>query len=224
MCRRFALATPIETLRALYRFDGGVAYPPRLAIDPGEPIGIVRLKPGIEATGRRELALVRWGLIPHWVKDPATFGTLANARAETILDKPSFRTPMRHRRCVVPADGWTVWTGKAPNKLSHTIRAGDAGPLAFAALWDHWLSADGSELETAAIVTTAASEHLRPLDERMPALLDAAGVDAWLDVRGCAPSAAVERLAARPPALDVTPAEHLSARWGGVTGGRAPQP
>lgn len=207
MCRCYALSTPLEAARTRFRYEGGIEYPPRPDIRPGEPMGIVRLKPGIEASGRREFALVRWGLVPHWVKDLSTFGTLPNARAETILDKPSFRTPMRHRRCIIPADGWTVWTGPVTRKVAHRLEAEDpsAHPLAFAGLWDHWLGSDGSELETAAIVTVPATEAVAVLDERMPVMLDAAGVAAWLDVRGVDPDVAARHLRASELVLAMTP-------------------
>jgi putative SOS response-associated peptidase YedK len=189
MCQRYLLTTPLEALQSEFAFDGGVPYPPRPNIRPGEPIAVLRHKPGIEASRIRELALVRWGLVPHWVKDMAAFGMLMNARAETILEKPSFKAPMRHRRCIIPANGWYVWTGKAPRKTTHLVHAAGLDrsldrPLAFAGLWDHWLGSDGSELDTAAIITVAATAAVAAYDERMPVLLDAQGVADWLDVRG----------------------------------------
>jgi putative SOS response-associated peptidase YedK len=204
MCQRYLLTTPLETLQSELGFEGGIPYPPRPNIRPAEPIAVLRHKPGIEANRIRELALVRWGLVPHWVKDMASFGMLMNARAETVLEKPSFKTPMRHRRCVIPADGWYVWTGKAPRKTAHMIHATDRGPLAFAGLWDHWLGSDGSELDTAAIITVAANATVSPYDERMPVLLDAQGVSDWLDVRGVDQAAAARLLVpAVDPALEV---------------------
>jgi putative SOS response-associated peptidase YedK len=186
MCQRYMLATPIEELSSRYNFVGGVPYPPRPNIRPGEPVCVVRFRPGVEASGERELALVRWGLIPHWVKDPREFGALMNARAETILEKPSFKTPMRHRRCIVPADGWYTWTGRPGHKIAHLLRpAGDTNRLmGFAALWDHWLGTDGSEIDTMAIITVAASPEVETVDDRMPVLLNAKDAGRWIDVRG----------------------------------------
>jgi putative SOS response-associated peptidase YedK len=186
MATRFMLTSPIERLRQIYGVDGGVPYPPRPNIRPTEPIVVVRLKPGIEASGQRELALVRWGLIPHWVKDPREFATLLTARAETVLEKPSFKIPMRHRRCIIPADGWYEWTGKSRHKVAHLVRLADeaARPMAFAGLWDYWLGRDGSEIDTAAIVTVATPPGSAYAHERMPVLLPPEAAKAWLDVRG----------------------------------------
>lgn len=199
MCQRFILSTPMEFLAARFGFLPSVPHPPRPNIRPTEPVAIVRLRPGAEGSGARELALVRWGLIPHWVKDPREFATVINARAETVADKPSFKAPLRHRRCIVPADGWYVWTGAPGRKSAYLIHPSTPGPLAFAALWDHWLGRDGSEIETMAILTRPVTPTLAAYDDRMPVLLDTAGVDAWLDVRGTPPAAALPWLADRGP-------------------------
>ncbi len=206
MCTRFYLTAPIEALRTQFAADGGIAHPARYNIAPTHPVVIVRLRPGIEASGRREVTLVRWGLIPHWVKDPREFATLVTARAETVLEKPSYKTPMRHRRCIVPADGWYAWHGKPGDKQAYMLRAkaADAPPLALAGLWDHWLGADGSEMETLAILTVPARpEVVRAIDGRMPVLLSGAAINAWLDVRGTREVEALEVLrAAEPPAIE----------------------
>lgn len=208
MCSRYALTTPIEPLRALFRFESGAAYPPRYNIAPTQPVAVVRLRPGMEASGRRELALVRWGLLPPWVKDPATFATLVVARAETLAEKPSFKIALRHRRCIVPADAWYEWTGpkgnKTPHRFARTDGAAAPSPLAFAALWEHWLGAEGSELETMAIVTVPARGAAAALHDRMPALLEGTAVDRWLDVRGTPPVDALAALTDGLPASIVT--------------------
>jgi putative SOS response-associated peptidase YedK len=196
MTARYALTSPIEALRAAFRFDGGVPYPPRYNIAPTQPVAIIRLRPGLEATGERDLALVRWGLLPSWVKDPATFAPLVNARAESLLDKPSYRGAIRHRRCLVPADGFYVWTGETGDKTPYLLRPVAPGPMALAGVAEHWLGADGSELETMAIVTVPAKGALRRLTERGPVLLEASARDAWLDVRGTSHEAAVRLLQA----------------------------
>jgi putative SOS response-associated peptidase YedK len=192
MCSRYALTSNIEAVRRMFRLpaDGLAAreMPPRWNIAPTQPIAVVRLKPGIEALGERELALVRWGLVPHWVKDPRTLSTMLNARAETVLEKASFKIPMRHRRCLVPADAFYEWSGERGAKTPYLIRPREksalVAPMAFAALWEHWLGADGSEVETAAIITTTASEDVRTIHERMPVIVPPRHFAAWLDVRG----------------------------------------
>jgi putative SOS response-associated peptidase YedK len=184
MTSRFALTTPIETLRETYGFAGGMPYPPRPRIAPTEPVAVVRLRPGVEASGARELALVRWGLIPHWAKNPGEFATLVTARAETALEKPSFKIPMRHRRCLVPADAFYEWSGKPRAKVAHRIVARSGGVMGLAALWDHWLGPDGSEIDTMALITVPAQGPMAAISERMPAVLAGTAVAAWLDVRG----------------------------------------
>jgi putative SOS response-associated peptidase YedK len=202
MCTRFFLTAPIEALRNQFAASGGIPHPTRYNIAPTQPVVIVRLRPGMEASGQRELSLVRWGLIPHWVKDPREFATLVTARAETALEKPSYKTPMRHRRCIVPANGWYAWHGKPGEKQAYLIRpqATDAPILALAGLWDYWLGADGSEMETLAVLTVPAGPDLRAIDERMPVVMSGAAIDAWLDVRGTSEVEAHEllRTAAAP--------------------------
>ena len=114
MCSRYSLTSPHEAVRAIFRTERGHDYPPRYNIAPTQPVAIIR----IGADHKRELALVRWGLIPGWVKDPREFTTLLNARSETVLEKPSFKNAMRHRRCIVPADGFYEWTGKTGHKAA----------------------------------------------------------------------------------------------------------
>ncbi len=205
MCTRFYLTTPLEDLQTQFTARGGIPHPARYNIAPTQPVVIVRRRPAMEAQPDRELTLVRWGLIPHWVKDPREFATLVTARAETALEKPSYKTPMRHRRCIVPANGWYAWRGKPGEKQAYMLRATarDAPPFALAALWDHWLGADGSEMETLAILTMPSHPDVRPIDERMPVLLSGAAVDAWLDVRGTSEVEALDVLrTAEPPLLE----------------------
>lgn len=195
MCSRYNLTSPPEAVRAYFRLPSIEPFPPRYNIAPSQPVAIVRQ----DARGSRELALVRWGLIPSWVKDPRTFATLINARAESAADKASFRGAMRHRRCLVPADGFYEWTGARGAKVPHLIRPRAGGPMAFAGLWEHWLGADGSELETMAILTVAANAALAPIHDRMPAILAPEAFDAWLD---CRSGSAVEAIPLVAPAPD----------------------
>lgn len=195
MCTRYNLTSPVEAVRAYFRLSGGEPFPPRYNIAPTQPVAIVRNGP----SGDRELALVRWGLIPSWTKDPAAFKTLVNARGETAAEKPSFRGAMRHRRCLVPANGFYEWTGKPGAKQPHLIRRRDGGLIAFAGLWESWLGADGSEIETMAILTVAANATLMSIHDRMPAILQPENFDTWLDARGFRAEMAAEML---HPAVD----------------------
>lgn len=203
MCSRYSLTGPHEAVRAYFGYDNDHPFPPRYNIAPTDPAAIVR--PG----GRfaRELVLVRWGLIPSWVKDPGDFSTLVNARAETLAQKPSFRSALRHKRCLVPANGYFEWTGGRGNKQPYYVHRAEwqaeapddtLPPLAFAGLYEDWLGPDGSEIDTMAIVTVAASRTISALHPRMPALLAPADFDAWLDVKSVRDEAALKLL--RPAA------------------------
>lgn len=178
MCARYNLISPPEAVRALFGLGDIEPFPPRYNIAPGQPVAIVR-----QGHRGRELALVRWGLIPSWVKDPREFAMVINARAETAAEKPSFRGSLRHRRCIVPASGYYEWTGRAGAKIPHLFRPADNGLLALAGLWEHWLGADGSELETMAILTVAANRSVAAIHERMPLILNPSQFDSWLDCR-----------------------------------------
>jgi putative SOS response-associated peptidase YedK len=180
MCTRYSLASSPEVVRSYFRPRNEAVFPPRYNIAPTQPVAIVRL----DHAGRRELMLVRWGLIPAWVKDPRTFTTLVNARSEQAATKASFRGAMRYRRCLVPADGFYEWTGARGKRRPHLLRLRSGGPMALAGLYETWLGADGSEIDTMAILTVAANAPVAALHDRMPAILAPADFDQWLDVRG----------------------------------------
>jgi len=179
MCSRYSLTSPAEAVRKTFVHINEMAYPPRYNIAPTQPVHIVRL----DHARRRKLALVRWGIIPSWAKDPGRFLTLFNARAETAAEKGTFRGAMRHRRCLVPADGYYEWIGAKGAKRPHLLRPHRSGPIAFAGLWDHWLGADGSEIETLAILTVPANSVAALVHDRMPAILAPEAFEAWLDTR-----------------------------------------
>jgi putative SOS response-associated peptidase YedK len=197
MCSRYNLTTSLEAVWAYFRVANGEPFPPRYNIAPTQPALIVRLDHARE----RELALVRWGLIPSWAKDPARLSLLINARAESATVKASFRGAMRHRRCLVPANGFYEWTGKAGGRQPHLIRRRDGDLIALAGLWESWLGADGSEIDTMAILTVPANQALSPLHDRMPAILLPEHFDAWLDTRGFSDEMAAEMLRPAPDNL-----------------------
>ena len=176
MCGRYAVTTSPEALRALFRYLERPNFPQRYNIAPTQPIAIVRRK-----DGQREFALVRWGLIPAWVKDPKNFSLLFNARGETVLTKPAYKNAMRRRRCLVPADGFFEWRRSQADGQPYFVRRKDGKPFAFAGLWEAWMGPNGEELETAAIVTTNANRTLAPIHERMPVVLSEDAYDLWLN-------------------------------------------
>jgi putative SOS response-associated peptidase YedK len=176
MCGRYAVTSAPEAIRALFGYPEQPNFPPRYNIAPTQPIAIVRL---IE--GKRQFALVRWGLWPSWVKDPKNFTLLINARGESLTEKPAFRAAVKRRRCLIPADGFYEWRAAGPRKQPYYVRAKSGAPLAFAGLWETWTGPNGEELETAAIVTTRANRTLAPIHERMPVVVPPDAFDLWLD-------------------------------------------
>ncbi len=210
MCQRYALTLPPEEIRAYFGHVNVEAYPPRYNIAPTQPIAIVRN----DYKQNRVLDLVRWGLIPSWVKDPEAFSTLVNARAETVGVKPSFKAAIRHRRCLIPASGFYEWTGLRGDKQPHLVKTRNGGPLAFAGIWEDWLGGDGSELQTAAILTVPANREMRAIHERMPLILEPEQFYAWLDCRSGTLTEVSDWLC--PGAngfLDITPVSKLLNNW-----------
>lgn len=178
MCSRYSLTSPPEAVRATFGYRNQAEFPPRYNIAPTQPVAIVRNS----HAGEREMALVRWGLIPSWAKEPAKF-TMINARSETAHEKASFRAAMRHRRCIVPADAFYEWTGNPGAKQPHMISLKSGEIMGFAGLWEHWLGADGSEIETMAILTTAANADMSSIHDRMPVILEKEDFAEWLDCK-----------------------------------------
>ena len=166
MCGRYTVTATPEVLRALFGYPEQPNFPPRFNIAPTQPIAIVRLM-----DGKRQFALVRWGLLPSWVKDPKAFTLLINARGETVCEKPAFRAAMKRRRCLIPADGFYEWQAAAGRKQPFYVRAKSGAPFAFAGLWETWEGPNGEELDTAAIVTTRANRALSPIHDRMPVVV-----------------------------------------------------
>src|SRR5512136_1812668 len=149
MCGRFTLVSPFIAVTERFHVAAPPDLRPRYNIAPGqEVLCVIR-------DGENRIEPLRWGLIPFWAKDPAIGNRLINARAETLATKPAFRKPLRERRCLVPADGFYEWERQDRRKQPWHIRMRDARPFAFAGLWDRWQPAEGTPIETVAIVTTA---------------------------------------------------------------------
>src|SRR6201995_3369471 len=129
MCGRYLITTVPEAIRALFRYFNQPNFPPRYNVAPTQPVPIVRV-----FEGKREFALVRWGLIPAWVKDPRTFTLLINARGESVNEKPAFKNAMKRRRCLIPADGFYEWKEEGGRKRPFAVRPKSGGPVAFAGL------------------------------------------------------------------------------------------
>ncbi len=202
MCGRFTLtATPDDVRRFLDHVDQP-DFPPRSDIRPTEPIGVV-----VRREGARRFTLVRWGFVPSWVADPGAFTLIVNARAETATQKPSFRGAMRHGRCLVPASGFIEWRRDSDgSRHPHLILPKNGGPIAFAGLTETWAGADGSEIDTAAILTVDANAVVAAIHDRMPAVVDPADFEAWLDTGRVMADAAARLLRPAPDELfELTP-------------------
>ena len=183
MCGRYSLTSPVESVARLFGVDERPNLAPRWNIAPTPEVLAVRR----EADGVRRFARLVWGLVPAWSNDPGTGGRLIHARADTVATKPSFRAAFRQRRCLMVADGFYEWQelpgGNLPWRI--TLAPGPDGvppPFAFAGLWERREAREGRPaLETCALVTTEASERLRPIHHRMPVVLAPADHATWLD-------------------------------------------
>jgi putative SOS response-associated peptidase YedK len=133
--------------------------------------------------GARHFRLMRWGLLPAWVKDPRKFTLLINARAETVREKPAFKNAVRRRRCLIPADGYYEWQASGQRKRPFFIHRRDGGPIGLAGLAETWIGPNGEELDTVAIVTAPASADLAVLHHRVPVTIGAGDFERWLDCR-----------------------------------------
>ena len=186
MCGRFGQTASAAELAAAFDAQWRCPEPPlpRFNIAPTQHVPVL-----LEADGRRVLDVFRWGLIPGWAKDPSIGNKMINARAETVAEKPAYRSALARRRCLVPAAGFFEWKKVGKAKVPHWIHPADGGALAFAGLWEVWRPKDAEPIHTFTILTTAASADVAGLHDRMPVILDADGRAAWLS-----PGASVEDL------------------------------
>ena len=184
MCGRYALATFREQLAEKFDLRETALIEPRFNIAPTQAVPVVRV---IGSSSQRQLDSLRWGLIPHWAKDPSIGNRMINARSEGAETKPAFRTPLRRQRCLVPCTGFYEWkkleggTRSRPKKQPYYIRRRDERVFAFAGLWDRWRSSGGETIESFAILTTEPNECLRPLHNRMPVIIGPSDYELWLD-------------------------------------------
>jgi putative SOS response-associated peptidase YedK len=186
MCGRYNLHSPMEDVAAQFEAEARAAFAPRYNLAPTAVVPVVSL-----AREGRVITLHVWGLVPSWSRDPSLGARLANARAETVADKPSFRAPFKRNRCIIPADGFYEWqAGPAGPKQPYCILAVDGSILGFAGLRDEWEGPDGA-LATCTIITTSANALMAPIHDRMPVILARSDYAAWLD-----PATAPERLKA----------------------------
>ena len=174
MCGRYAVHSLVGDLQKHFGLFDSLAFAPRFNAAPSQSLPIVRSE-----GDRRELALCQGGFVPHWMKSRPKTRPI-NARSETVAEKPFFRTSVRRRRCLIPANGFYEWARAGGTKQPWYFRLANAEIMAFAGLWDSWLH-DGKAVETFAILTTTANDTLRPIHDRMPVILDPRHYDNWLD-------------------------------------------
>ena len=178
MCGRFTLSTPPPAIADHFGLGEVPEIEARFNVAPGQSIATISVAG--EGSGST-LSLRRWGLVPSWAKDSKIGSRLINARAETVAEKPSFRSALRRRRCLVPADGFYEWAGSKGSKQPYFIGLEDRALFAFAGLWERWTDPDGVALESCTLLTTAAAEQLRALHDRMPVIVDPADYGLWMD-------------------------------------------
>lgn len=177
MCGRYAFASPAdENQLAFPGFIFPADMPKRYNIAPGQPVV------ALANNGNNHAVAFKWGLIPSWSKDPKIGNKMINARAETLAEKPSFKSPFKRRRCLIPATGFFEWQkqadGKTKTPMYITLASGK--PFAFAGLWEHWGSPEGDEIESCTIITTEPNALMQNIHNRMPVILPANLFDDWL--------------------------------------------
>lgn len=177
MCGRFTLRAPTSRIADFFGVTIHDTWQPRFNIAPTQWIPAIRCE-----GSSRQLVNLHWGLIPSWAREQRLGASMINARAETVAEKPAFRTAFRRKRCLIPADGFYEWQRvDAKTKIPHLFEMKDESPFAFAGLWDRWHSPDGRTIESCAIITTEANSLVADVHDRMPVILKASFFDGWLN-------------------------------------------
>jgi putative SOS response-associated peptidase YedK len=174
MCGRFNLRTNPKAIEFAFGAMAPADLTPRFNISPSQQV--ICIRPG------KELAILKWGLIPSWAKDPKIGYSLINARCETVGEKPSFRSAFKKRRCLIPATGFYEWEKDSKPKTPPHFHLKDDSLFAFAGLWECWHDQNGKPVESCSIVTTEANSLVKPYHDRMPVILPKEAYDQWLDV------------------------------------------
>ena len=181
MCGRFAQKSPVPSLAK--NFDAQLkleSLEPRYNISPTSIVPVVRI-PHQET--KRTLEGLKWGLIPSWASDPSIGFKLANARAETVADKPSFRSAFKKQRCLVPIDGFFEWKQDTKPKQPFYFFMKDEKPFALAGLWEYWKpkTGNGEPIYSFTLITTEPNSLLAKVHDRMPVIIDPKDFEEWLD-------------------------------------------
>lgn len=175
MCGRYTLKAKGQAVADLFGVLEEPDLEPRYNIAPTQQIPVV-----VEDASRK-LEMMHWGLIPSWAKDPSIGARMINARAETVSEKPSYRSAFKKRRCLIVADGFYEWKKTDDGKQPYYLRLKDESPFGFAGLWESWSMEEGEELRSATIITTEPNEVAAEIHNRMPVILPPDLYDAWLE-------------------------------------------
>lgn len=200
MCGRFTLTQSPEALAEVFHVQQLLDLEAQYNIAPTQTVVTVLHN---AESNKRQFQKLRWGLIPSWAKDPSISTKLINARAETIAEKPSFRSAFKQRRCLIVADGFYEWQRKQGKKQPFYFRLKDEQPFGFAGLWEKWTNPEGEEINSCTIVTTTANELLEPIHDRMPVILAPQDYDLWLNPQEQKPQA-LQHLLSPYPASEMT--------------------
>ena len=191
MCGRYRLSRRKQLIEEYFDTSPWEdAWNPRFNIAPTQPVPVIRQHPKEPI---RQISTMGWGLIPHWAKDASGAASAINARSETAAEKPVFRDPLRLRRCLIPADGFYEWRRTTTSKQPFCFEVNDGELFAFAGLWDGWKDSNGRWVKTCSILTTTPNAVTSAVHGRMPAILDPASYDVWLDP-GMQDAAAISEL------------------------------
>jgi len=179
MCGRYRLSRRKQIIEEYFDCDSwDDAWSPRYNIAPTQPIPVIRQHPKDPV---RQISLMKWGLIPHWSKDPSIAMDTINAKSETAATKPAFRDPLKFRRCLIPADGFYEWKRNGASKQPFCFEVNEGELFAFAGLWDGWKQPNGDWLRTCSILTTIPNAVTSAIHDRMPVILHPDSYDLWLD-------------------------------------------
>lgn len=180
MCGRFALNYSPSKLAEYFHIAEALDFAPSFNIAPSSRICTITAA----QDGGRHLHKMRWGLIPSWAKDATVGNKLANARGETVGEKPSFRNAFKYRRCIIPVSGFYEWKTEKGVKYPYYISFKSGEPMAFAGLWEIWRDknekGEDAEKVTCCIITTGPNAVMGPIHDRMPVILPPEQFDIWL--------------------------------------------
>ena len=205
MCGRYSLHANPGVIALAFKLGVAIDWSARYNLTPSSRIVIVRE----DAAAGRVAALIKWGLIPGWAKDPTIGNKLANARGETVDEKPSFRNAFKRSRCLIPASGFYEWKTVAGRKQPYYMHPVGAPLFAIAGITERWQGPEGV-VETCAIITTGPNGVMRNIHDRMPVILSAEDHDAWLDPRN--QSVAALKQLIKPSAESTMTAHAVSTR------------